>query len=75
MKKGLFALSIIGVFGMLTLSSCSEEQKSSSSTEATEATEETVETKEYYCPMKCEGDKMYADEGQCPECGMDLVKD
>lgn len=26
----------------------------------------------YQCPMKCEGDKMYEEEGSCPECGMDL---
>ncbi len=27
----------------------------------------------YYCPMKCEGEKTYAEAGSCPECGMDLV--
>jgi len=26
----------------------------------------------YQCPMKCEGDKTYAEMGKCPECGMDL---
>lgn len=26
----------------------------------------------YQCPMKCEGDKTYSEEGQCPTCGMDL---
>ena len=26
----------------------------------------------YYCPMKCEGDKMYEEAGSCPKCGMDL---
>ncbi|MCB0409326.1 MAG: hypothetical protein KDD29_03850 [Flavobacteriales bacterium] len=26
----------------------------------------------YQCPMKCEGDKMYEEPGQCPKCGMDL---
>ncbi len=26
----------------------------------------------YQCPMKCEGDKMYEEPGQCPQCGMDL---
>lgn len=29
----------------------------------------------YYCPMRCEGDKMYDNPGSCPVCGMDLVKD
>ncbi|MEZ4722192.1 MAG: heavy metal-binding domain-containing protein [Flavobacteriales bacterium] len=27
----------------------------------------------YYCPMECEGDKTYSEEGTCPVCGMDLV--
>ena len=26
----------------------------------------------YQCPMKCEGDKTYAEAGQCPVCNMDL---
>ena len=28
----------------------------------------------YYCPMFCEGDKVYDDQVGCPVCGMDLVK-
>jgi hypothetical protein len=28
----------------------------------------------YYCPMKCEGEKTYPKPGECPKCGMDLVK-
>ena len=28
----------------------------------------------YQCPMKCEGDKTYSEEGSCPVCGMDLVE-
>jgi Cu2+-exporting ATPase len=27
----------------------------------------------YYCPMHCEGDKVYNKPGDCPVCGMDLV--
>lgn len=27
----------------------------------------------YYCPMFCEGDKVYDEAGSCPVCGMDLV--
>lgn len=26
----------------------------------------------YQCPMKCEGDKTYDEEGACPKCNMDL---
>ena len=29
----------------------------------------------YYCPMRCEGDKTYEQAGECPECGMQLVKE
>jgi Cu2+-exporting ATPase len=29
----------------------------------------------YYCPMQCEGDKVYDKAGDCPVCGMDLVKE
>ena len=29
----------------------------------------------YYCPMQCEGDKVYDKPGDCPVCGMDLVKE
>lgn len=29
----------------------------------------------YYCPMRCEGDRTYEEPGDCPVCGMDLVKE
>jgi len=29
----------------------------------------------YYCPMRCEGDKMYNTPGDCPVCGMHLNKE
>ncbi len=29
---------------------------------------------EYYCPMRCEGDKTYDKSGDCPVCGMHLIK-
>lgn len=29
----------------------------------------------YYCPMLCEGDKKYDGPGDCPVCGMPLVKE
>ncbi|MBC7845419.1 MAG: heavy metal translocating P-type ATPase [Flavobacterium sp.] len=28
----------------------------------------------YYCPMFCEGEKVYDQAGDCPVCGMDLIK-
>lgn len=30
---------------------------------------------EYYCPMRCEGDKTYNEPGDCPVCGMHLKKE
>src|SRR5882762_3586374 len=30
---------------------------------------------QYYCPMLCEGDKKYPKPGNCPVCGMHLVKE
>lgn len=27
----------------------------------------------FYCPMQCEGEKVYGKAGDCPVCGMDLV--
>ncbi len=29
----------------------------------------------FYCPMHCEGDKTYDQQGDCPVCGMDLVEE
>ncbi len=29
---------------------------------------------QYYCPMRCEGDKTYDEPGDCPVCGMHLNK-
>ncbi len=29
----------------------------------------------YYCPMHCEGDKTYDEAGDCPKCGMHLLKE
>ena len=28
----------------------------------------------YACPMKCEDEKTYENEGKCPKCGMNLTK-
>jgi len=29
----------------------------------------------YYCSMRCEGDKMYDEPGDCPVCGMHLIQE
>lgn len=61
MKKLIFGLSIFLSFSFL-LSSCSNEAK----------TDEAVLT--YQCPMECEGDKTYHEEGNCPICKMRLTQ-
>lgn len=33
------------------------------------------DSSQYYCPMHCEGDKMYEKPGDCPVCGMHLIKE
>lgn len=52
------------------------EQKEHSSSEEAEAHDHGYEIamSAYQCPMKCEGDKTYDEEGACPECKMDLKK-
>lgn len=41
----------------------------------TEEGSASVSEVSYQCPMKCEGDKTYADAStKCPKCGMDLAK-
>ncbi|MCK9423590.1 MAG: copper-translocating P-type ATPase [Bacteroidales bacterium] len=34
----------------------------------------TLEKGNYYCPMRCEGDRTYPKPGDCPVCGMHLKK-
>ena len=36
---------------------------------------EQDESGKYYCPMLCEGDTKYDQAGDCPKCGMHLVKE
>lgn len=38
-------------------------------------TEKSSGKGKYYCPMRCEGDKMYDEPGDCPVCGMHLKKE
>src|SRR5258705_6474377 len=37
--------------------------------------ETASEDDQYYCPMLCEGDKVYPKPGNCPVCGMHLEKE
>ncbi len=53
-------------------------QKSCCSTGEKEHKQEEIkhnhQAGKYYCPMHCEGDKVYDKAGDCPVCGMDLVQ-
>lgn len=49
-------------------SSCGNSGNEKSNSNSTEQ----VEVAMYQCPMKCEGDKIYTEEGSCPVCKMDL---
>ena len=40
---------------------------------STSSSSEIVEVK-YQCPMQCEEEKTYAEEGTCPVCKMELEK-
>lgn len=55
---------------MLIGFSCSNNAKNESDTK----TEQDSENSKYQCPMKCEGEKTYAEPGKCPVCKMDLKK-
>ena len=83
MKHAILALVIL--FGMM---SCNNQKKEGhdTSSEVTEQKEHEANEKNaeavdhgyemamttYQCPMKCEGEKTYAEEGACPKCKMDL---
>lgn len=60
MKQIKAVISILVV--LLTLASCNSNTSKNASNEVAL----------YQCPMKCEGDKTYAETGSCPICKMDL---
>lgn len=75
------------IFG-ICLVSCAESKKGEHSKDS-EVSKDRVEHNEnaaaqdhgyetamasYQCPMKCEGEKSYQEEGSCPVCKMDLKK-
>ena len=53
-----------------TESCCSSEKKEIT----THQHNNTHKEGKYYCPMHCEGEKVYDKAGDCPVCGMDLIK-
>ena len=67
MKKTILVLgsAMLLFAGSLTVTSCGN---GSTSTEMKKSTEQ------YQCPMKCEGDKTYDSQVDCPKCGMATQK-
>jgi Cu2+-exporting ATPase len=71
MKTTFFAL----VAALMLFTACGSEKSADDATQ-----QETIEQGDvagqttYYCPMKCEGEKTYAEMGSCAVCGMDLVE-
>lgn len=65
MKSVITAAVLAIAFFFASCGNTSNEKSNSNTTEQ-------VETAMYQCPMKCEGDKMYAEKGTCPICKMDL---
>ncbi|MDR6808297.1 DNA repair exonuclease SbcCD ATPase subunit [Dyadobacter sp. BE34] len=58
------------VASLLFLSVACSGNKSEKEAATTEA--HAVSEKKYACPMKCEGEKTYAEAGKCPVCKMEL---
>jgi len=65
MKSVIIAAVLAIAFFFASCGNTSNEKSNSNTTEQ-------AETAMYQCPMKCEGDKMYAEKGTCPICKMDL---
>ena len=69
MKKSILVLSFAFMaIASVTFTACKNSPKPTENAETTEQ----VAVAEYQCPMKCEGEKTYAEMGTCPECKMDL---
>ena len=85
--KNIIKVSIFTLLFGFVIMSCSNEKKmQDSKSEVPEQKEHQSHDKKeevvdhgyeiamtsYQCPMKCEGEKKYAEEGTCPKCKMDL---
>lgn len=61
----LYSIALVSAF---SLSACGDSSSNSSNQDGREQLASV-----YACPMECEGDKTYSEEGACPVCGMDLT--
>ena len=79
MIQKLFIRTIFILIASFTLYACTnqgtkDEQKQTDQKVSDSTNHDLKQTATYQCPMKCEGDKTYAEAGICPECEMDLAK-
>lgn len=72
MKTARTILGVLFVSLMLTTVSCKDNKKDDTTTK-TEQAEKKEYASAYVCPMHCEGSGS-DEEGECPKCGMDYVK-
>ena len=76
----LFAASLVFVTACQKEEAQTEEQTQQTETTGHEGHDHEVTgggeamAASFYCPMKCEGEKSYAEAGTCPTCNMDLVE-
>lgn len=66
--------TILAFAVMLFVSACGSDKQEQQQDPAQQEMNQDVQAAAFYCPMKCEGEKTYAEAGSCPTCGMDLVK-
>ncbi len=69
MKKVMYSIMIASA---VILSSCGGDAKTEEHNHEGHTHEHSEATTKYACPMKCEGEKTYDAEGECPVCHMDL---
>jgi protein SCO1 len=65
MNNAITATILVAAMLFVSCGNSSKEKTNENSTEQ-------VETAFYQCPMKCEGEKTYEEQGTCPVCKMDL---
>lgn len=66
--------SILAFALMLLITACGSDKQDTQQQPVNQETKQDAQQASFYCPMKCEGEKTYAEAGSCPVCGMDLVK-
>jgi hypothetical protein len=79
MISKIFIQSCLILACFIALNTCNSEPNKDEKTNDQELTDSAANSSKqlktgYQCPMKCEGEKTYAEAGKCPECDMDLAK-